>query len=137
MFRQVLRILINVVAPGAVGIEDDRQKFRKTGSSIAVLVWKVCTAEERLTGRQKKDRQGPSAAARHGLHCAHIDLIEIGTLFAVDFDTNEILIHRARDPFVLEGFAFHDMTPMAGGITDTQQDRFVFAFSASESLFTP
>jgi len=52
------------------------------------------------------------------MQCRHVDLIDVGALLAVDLDVHEQVIHDARGRLVLEAFVRHDVTPVAGGVTD-------------------
>ena len=48
-----------------------------------------------------------------------------------------MLVEEFREGFALERFPFHDVTPMTGGISDAQKDRFPFGAGLGEGLFTP
>ena len=58
-----------------------------------------------------------------GLDIVHVDAVHVGTLFAVNLDGHEALIEDLCNIGVLERFALHNMTPMAGSVsyTDEQQ----------------
>ena len=73
----------------------------------------------------------------HGDRRGHVDLIEIGPLLAIDLDTDKPPIHERRNRLVLEGFPFHDMTPMAGGIADREQDRTILFFGGLQGFRSP
>jgi hypothetical protein len=49
---------------------------------------------------------------------ALVDLVDIGTFLAIDFDVHEQRVHERRGRLVLEGLVRHDMAPMAGGVAD-------------------
>jgi hypothetical protein len=74
---------------------------------------------------------------RDHLHCFHVDLIDIGTFFTVDFNTDKVLVHEAGDVLILERFVFHDMTPVAGGVANTDKKRFVLSLCLFKGLLTP
>ena len=38
----------------------------------------------------------PAAAANHGIDRLHIDAVHVGTLFAIDFDVDEVGVHLRR-----------------------------------------
>ena len=63
--------------------------------------------------------------------------IDIGPLFAVDFDIDEVIVHEACGVFVLEGLALHHVAPVAGGVADAQQDRFIFLPGPLQRLLAP
>jgi hypothetical protein len=53
-------------------------------------------------------------------------MVEIWPFFPVNLDVDEMIIHETGRIFVLKAFALHHMTPVAGGITNTDQDGFIF-----------
>ena len=63
--------------------------------------------------------------------------IQIGTLLAINLDIDEQAVHDRGGVFVLEAFMGHDMAPVAGGITDRQQDRLVFCPGTRKCGFAP
>ena len=64
-------------APGSSG---------KSGAAIAIVGREISAAHERLQIGREPDRHGPAAAAGGRLHVGHVDAVDIGPLFAVDFD---------------------------------------------------
>jgi len=51
-----------------------------------------------------------------------VNSIQVGSFLTVYLDTNEMIVHDFGDLLILETFAFHDMAPVAGGISDRQED---------------
>jgi hypothetical protein len=51
----------------------------------------------------------------------HVDLINVGTFFAVDLDIDEKLVHHPRGRLILKRFMCHNVAPVTGGVTDRQQ----------------
>jgi hypothetical protein len=73
---------------------------------------------------RQEHRERPAAAAlREHLVGELVDLVEVRPLFAIDLDVDEQLVHERRRRRVLEGFVGHHVAPVAGGISDRQQDR--------------
>ena len=68
---------------------------------------------------------------------AHINLIDVGTLFAVDLDVDEQLVHHARGSLILKKLVRHDMAPVAGGVADRQQDRLIRTLGLPQRLRPP
>ena len=68
---------------------------------------------------------------------AHIDPIQIRSFFAVEFDGDEIFVEEGGDFIIHERFAFHDVAPMAGGVADAEENRFIFLFRSIEGFLTP
>jgi hypothetical protein len=67
----------------------------------------------------------------------HVDLVDIRPLFAIDLDVHVELVHHLGGRGILEAFMGHDMAPMAGGITDREQDRAVRAASFLQGFRRP
>jgi len=55
-----------------------------------------------------------SAPVREELDRAHVDLVDVGPLLAVDLDVDEELVHEARRRLVLERLVGHHVAPVAG-----------------------
>src|SRR5204862_2061850 len=65
------------------------------------------------------------------------DLIDVGTLLAVDLDVDEQLVHHPRRRLVLKALMRHDVAPVAGGIADRQQDRLILLLGLGERFGPP
>ena len=131
------RRLPNLFGARAVGFGDGDEYAREAGHLVPVFGREVCAAVEGHEVGREEDRQGPAAVARHHLDGVHVDLVEVGALFAVNLDVDEVLVHESRDVFVLERLALHHVTPVARRVADAQEYRLVFALRARERLFAP
>ena len=129
--------MLHLVRAAFVGFRCRHQHARKSRHPLAIDRRKIGAAEKRLRLGREEHRQRPSAAPGDHLHRFHIDVVEVGALLAIDLDGDEILVHQARDAFVLERLALHHVAPMARRISDRQQDGFVFRFGARERLLAP
>ncbi|MBB4651535.1 hypothetical protein GGQ99_003302 [Aminobacter niigataensis] len=89
---------------------------------VARLTRKIGPAPERLGVRREKHRQRPASLLAHAGERCHVYLVDVGPLLAVDLDVNEEPVHDLSNFGILEAFVRHDMAPMAGGITDGEQD---------------
>ena len=49
---------------------------------------------------------------------ALVNLVQIGSFFSVYLDVNEQAVHDFGGGLILEGFMRHDMTPVAGRVTN-------------------
>src|SRR5437763_16262392 len=85
----------------------------------------------------EEDCHVPSTLTGKGLHCLHINAINVWSLLAVYFDRHKILVHDGRNLLVLKGFALHDMAPVTGRVANAEQDWLVFLLSLLQSFFTP
>jgi len=48
----------------------------------------------------------------------HVNLVDVGPFFAIDFDVYEELVHHLRGGCVFKGLVRHHVTPVTGGIAD-------------------
>ncbi len=98
----------------------------------------VAAPVEGASIRQAEGRQGPAALALVQFrHRVHVDLVEVRSLLAIDLDTDERCVHEIGRRFVFERFPFHDVTPMAGAISDREQDRAIQLVSPLEGFVPP
>ena len=67
----------------------------------------------------------------------HIDLVEIGAFFPIDFDTDKMPIHERRNGLVLKRLPLHHVTPVTGGIPDREQDGTVLRFRCLQGFRPP
>ena len=126
--------LVTLLAPGSVHALEHLAERRH---AVPRLVREVGPAIERPPVRRQEDGHRPAAAAGHRLDRGHVDLVEIGTLFAVHLDGHEARVQVPGRGLVLEGLALHDVAPVAGGIADAQEDRPVEQLRAGQRVGAP
>ena len=66
-----------------------------------------------------------------------VDLVQVRTLLAVHLDVDEEPVHDRRRGRVLEGLVGHDVAPVAGGVTDGEQDGPVGLAGQGQGLVAP
>src|SRR5439155_18973941 len=115
--------------PGAAGGSDPHRNPQPWGTRTAIAVFrrKIRATVEGLLLRREEHRQWPTSLARQHLHNVLVNVVEIRTFFTVHLDAHKVLIHHGRDALVLEGLMFHDMAPVARGVANGEQERFVFS----------
>ena len=123
-----------LLAPGAI---DPFEHLVERRHPVARFVREVGAAVERPAIGGQEDRHRPAAATSHRLDRRHVDLVEVGTLLAIDLDRDEPLVEVPRRRFVLERFAFHDVTPVTRRIADGQEDRPVQQPRSRECVGSP
>lgn len=128
---------IDVLGAGVEGVGDGAEDGGEAGAAVGVSGRKVGTGEERTEVRGEEDGHGPAAVAGEDLHGGHVELVDIGALFAVDFDVDEEVIHQFGDGGVFEALAFHDVAPVAGGVADREEDGLVFGAGAVKGFGAP
>src|SRR5205809_5227110 len=119
------------------GEKDTRKARHGFPSILTVTRWKIGTSIEWATIRGEEDGHGPATLLGESLHCLHIDVVYIWALLAVYFDGDKMLVHEACNVFVLEGFALHDVAPVAGGVANAEQNWFVFLLGFLQGFFAP
>src|SRR5262249_1416986 len=120
-----------------VGVCDCSQYAWEARTAIAIFRRKIRATVEGLLLRRQEHRQWPASLARQHLHDVLVNVVEVRTLFAVYLDAHKVLIHDSRNAFVLEGLMFHDMAPVARGVANREQERFVFCTRFLECFGSP
>ena len=93
--------------------------------------------EERSLVRGHDDGEGPAPGAHELERNSHVNVVYFRPLLPVELDVHEARVHESRHPRVLEGFAGHDMAPVARGVADGEEDRLVFCVRPAEGLLAP
>ncbi len=142
--RHVLQLFGNIRARkfdlGAFRFPNVRElskQLAEAGTAVTRIGREIGTTEKRLEFGREPNRHGPSTAAGGGLHEEHVDTVDIGALFAVHLDGNEVAVQQFRDAFVFERFVRHDMAPVASGVTDGKEDGFIFEAGFVKSGLAP
>ena len=110
----------------------------EAGSAPPIGRREVGTGKDRLLFGSEKHRHGPAPLPliqRQGR--LHIDLVQIRPFLPIHFNADKLLVHDLGDPVVLEGLAFHHMTPVASGVADGEENRFVHRSGAVEGFLPP
>ena len=136
-FVQTVDVPRQFILAVMVNIRHYRQQLFKSRTPVTILRREIGSAEVRLLLRRHKHRHRPAAAAGGHLHKGHIKLIQIGPFLPVHLDADEVGVHQGGDLFVLKGFVFHHMAPVAGGIADAQQDGLVLRPRPFQRLLAP
>ncbi len=134
---ELLRALGYAFASLSVGVGHRLKNRPERWQAVPVVGREIRPTVERASVGHEEHRHRPAALAGHRLHGLHVDAIDVGPLFAIDFDVDEVVVHESRGLFVLERLVRHDVAPVAGGVADAQQDRLVFALRSLKSLGSP
>ena len=86
-------------------------------------------------GQEEHRHRPPSRAER--LECGHVDLIDVGSLLAIDLDAHEMLIQELGDLGIHEALALHDVAPVARAVADREEDRLLLGLGPGERLGPP
>ena len=71
------------------------------------------------------------------MHRRHVNLVEVGPFLAIDFDVDEVRVHRGGDFGVLEAFMLHHVAPVAGAVANGEKDRPVELAGLLQRLLAP
>ena len=136
---QLLVLRSDLCAMAVVVLGHAPQQIAERGHAVARLLRKVGAAEEgRLLAGSQEHGQRPAAVALRDQLLRHlVDLIQVGTLFAIHLDVDEQSIHQRGGGGVLEGLVRHDMAPMAGRVADGQQNGLVLAAAPRAAPLRP
>src|SRR2546427_4897842 len=108
---------------GLPQLADVLEDLHQARPAVAAIRRKIRSAVERLQFGGEKDIERPAALTAHRLDEGHVYLVHVRSLFPVRFDADEVLIEKLGDLNVFKRLAFHDVTPVAGGVADAQEDR--------------
>ena len=95
---------------------------------VRVFRRKVRSARNRLAVGSDEHRERPPATGRStdglvvDLQRRHVDVVHIGPLFAIDFDADEVVVHRLGNGLVHEDLPLHDVAPVATAVADGEED---------------
>ena len=135
---------VDLVAPGFPGLRETDEKIGKRRSAVHRPGREVRPDEERFERvRVQECVQRPAAArpplgeSREDLARRHVDVVEIGSLLAVDLDRNHVLVDDRGDPRILEALPLHHVAPVAGGVADRDENRHVASSCLGERLVAP
>ena len=128
--KEALAIVAPLVSNGAQDLAKGRHVEPAGGGVIGAAV-------ERPAFRSQEDRHRPASLAGHGHHRLHIKTIDIGPLLTVDLDAHKMFVHERRGLRVFERLMRHDVAPMAGGVSDAQEDGFIQFLGHGKRLRAP
>ncbi len=137
LFREIFRRELHLRALRVPHTDDLAKNLRKSRPSPTRVRREVGASVERLQIWRQPHAHRPAARAGRRLHERHVDAIDVGPLFAIDLDRNEITIQHVGDLLALERFVRHDVTPVARRVADRQKDRAVQFARLVERLLPP
>ena len=133
----LLRVQFEISTTLAPEFGDAFDELDEAGPAIARLGREIGSTIERFQIRREEDAHRPAARAGRGLDERHVNLVHVGALLAVHLDADEVAVERGGGGFGLEGFAFHDVAPMAGGVADAEEDGLALGARLGERLIAP
>ena len=136
-FGDLGRALRHLVAAIAPRLRDAREHLAERGHPMARLRRVIGAAVERTSVGGAEHRERPAAVPGQPGHRVHVDLIDVGPLFAIDLDAHEQLVHERRGLGVLERLVLHHVAPVACAVADRDEQRSVFALRPRERLRAP
>ena len=134
---ELLGLLLDLRALLLPGARNAAQHIGPAGHPGASLRRKVGAAEERAAVGRAEHVERPAAVTLQQLHGVHVDVVDIGPFLAVDLDADDEVVLELRDLLVLERFALHHVAPVAGGVADGDEHRFVFSAGLGPGVVAP
>ena len=116
---------------------DLRPEFDQAGHAKSSPFREIGTGKEGPPVVVHKDGEGPTPGAGRCLADRHINLVDIGSLLAVHFYGNEVLVEQLGHLVVLEGLVLHYVTPVAGRVSDGKEYGLIFLAGFPKSLLPP
>ena len=71
------------------------------------------------------------------LYESHVDLIDVRSLFPVHLDADKVLLEDGSNLLTLKRLSLHHVTPVAGRVTNRQEDRLVLGFGLLKCFSAP
>ena len=135
--HQSRAVLLDLLRLFAKQSRDLAQHVDESRLAVTRRTRKVSAAPDRLAVRREKHGQRPAALLAEMMQRRHVNLIDVGTLLAIDLDVDEQLVHHAGGIVVLETLVRHHVAPVAGGVADGKQDRPSCLLRRCQRLRTP
>ena len=101
-----------------IPLRDPFQDLLESRMTVALFGWEVGAADERLEIGRQPNAHRPAAMSGGGLDEGHVNSVHVRPFLAVDLHVDEFAIQDFRRRVILERFVRHDVTPVAGRITD-------------------
>jgi len=121
----------------AVRVSHRKEDTAEARAAHLILRREISTSEKRLAVGGQKHGERPAAALPHHLHDFLIDVVDVGALLPIDLDVHVALVHERGDLGVFERFVGHHVAPVAGRVTDREQDGNVSPAGLLERLVAP
>ena len=137
MAEHGLRVLGDAAGIRPVGLRRAAQDGGEGRLAVAGKLGKVGAAPEWLAARRKEHGERPAAALAECLQGAHVDVVDVRSLLAVDLDRNEQRVHHLGCFRVFEALVRHDVAPVTGGVADRQKNGLVLALRLGQGRRGP
>ena len=127
----------DLVALAEPGLSQRLHDTAERGQAVSFHRREIGACVEGSAVRCAEDGHGPAARSRQGLCGRHVHRVEVGPLLPVDLHRDEPAGEVGRRLGILETFVGHDVTPVARGIADGQEDGLVLVLGPAQGLVTP
>src|SRR5438270_2081818 len=105
--------------------------------SIPILRRKISAAYEWFQIWSQPHAHRPATVAGGRLNEGHVNTVDIRTFLPIHLNVYELAIHDLGCVITLERLMSHNVTPMAGGIANRQEDRLILPTRFLERFFAP
>jgi hypothetical protein len=129
--------LVHLVAAIGPRLGHGREHLGERGQIAARGRREVRAGVEGAAGGSGEDRHRPPALTGHRLQRIHVIGVDVGQFLAIDLHGDEPVVEQRGERLVLEGLVGHHVAPMAGGVTDRDQEGHVPAGRLGEGVLRP
>ena len=137
LFREIFSRQLHFGAFLLPHADDLAKDLRKSRPSPPRVGREIGASVKRLEIGRQPHAHRPAARPRRRLHERHVDAIDVGPLFAIHFDGDEIAIQDVGNRLAFERLVGHHVAPVAGRIANRQKDRAVELAGLVERLLPP
>ena len=137
MLGNLARTLDDFAALRFPGVDNALHQLDEAGHAVTWGWRKIGAAVKRPSFRREEYSHRPATLAGHGYHCLHVNRVQIGALFTVNFNVDEMRVHVVSSGFILKRFMGHNVAPVAGRVANAEQNRFVFLAGAVQRVLAP
>jgi hypothetical protein len=124
MPNECIALSHHLLALRAPDVGHPLQQLVEARQVVARALREVGTAEEGFALRREEHRERPTARApRQQLMGGLVNLVDVGSLFPVDLDVDEVTVHQRGGVAVFEAFVRHHMAPVAPNTRPTRIGR--------------
>ena len=117
--------------------DDLAKDLRKSRPAPPRVGREIRAAVKRLEIGRQPHAHRPAARPGRRLHERHVDAIDVGPLFAIHLDRDEIAIQDVGNRLAFERLVRHHVAPVARRVADRQKDRAVELARFVERLLPP
>lgn len=119
VLHHVFRVLDHFILRAFVMVGYAHEKLWPRNDSLPLVLGReISAAPEGFSVGKAEHVERPTCRLVEHLNRLDVNVIYVRSFLAIDFHANEMVVHDVRHVGILERFVSHDVTPVAGGVTD-------------------